>query len=401
MKSQITLMMIMGIMILLAAGVLFYLGTVKEKKPEPETQQISKLAINPVKDYITTCLDLTAREAVQILAKQGGVLYQTQGGTIPDTPNYVDYENLKLHYNIVPPIGDVSNFFFSTIPKYPFVTFPYLGNNISSFGYYGISQLNPLYKSSPESIQEMLESYVSNKIPECTDWSTFEVSGLEIMEGTPNTSLIFAENLTQIAVEQYINFKLNWPVRVFQPATSTTALIDEFAVNYPVKLSSFYLFIEALINNEVTDISFEQNATERFSVITEDSKFNHDDLITVKDMGSMILGEPLEWRIARKNRAPALWHIDNSKITGHACAFKTKFTVDGSKLKAAPAIEGFPLQLNASDPDDDMLTYSYEPTKFNWQTALNRKELKLKVKVSDGELHDYHEIKLKVTICEE
>ncbi len=406
MKAQLTLMMILGIVMLLAVGLVYYLAGAKEKRPDAETQRISQLALQPVRDYITACLDLVARQGMQLMAKQGGVLYVSQGSTIDDFLQsqegtaFVEHEQLKVQFNILRPIGSVANYFFSTIPAYPFATFPYKGNATSWFGYYGKAQLYPLYKTSQDSIQEMLEAYVATNIVACPDWSTFEPSGLQMTAGTANASMVFAENLSQLQVEQYVSFVLNWPVQVFQPATGASVRLEDFVVQYPIKLGSFYFHIKSLIDTEATDISFEPNATARFSVIVEQDKFGYDDLITVKDLSSILGAEPLAWQLVRKNRAPALWLINQSLINQTAYCDGSRFSVQGTTLTVQPQQGAFPIQLNASDPDDDSITYSLEPsTPQIGPVALGKGFLKFKVKASDGELHDYQDLTVGTTVC--
>src|SRR5574341_43757 len=86
MKAQITIFIIIGLLVVIAFGITLYaaskMGTRFETR---ETQQrVEQLGIQPIQDYVTTCLSLAVTDALGLIGKQGGVIYKSQGGTTPD-----------------------------------------------------------------------------------------------------------------------------------------------------------------------------------------------------------------------------------------------------------------------------------------------------------------------------
>ena len=60
---------------------------------------------NPIKEYLSKCLDATAKEAIMDLGRQGGRIYESQGGTYPDYDNpnlYIESDGYNVPYNINP-----------------------------------------------------------------------------------------------------------------------------------------------------------------------------------------------------------------------------------------------------------------------------------------------------------
>src|SRR3989338_5292014 len=110
-RCQITLFIIIGIVILIIVGLLVYLATYITKKGiEKEITKSEKipLAAQPIKTYIETCLDKTAKDAIILIGKQGGYIYNSQGGTLIDFKTldenafFINYESNIISYNIFP-----------------------------------------------------------------------------------------------------------------------------------------------------------------------------------------------------------------------------------------------------------------------------------------------------------
>lgn len=421
-SAQITVFMIIGIVILLGAGLLVYMAMIQPEKTGEEkvaAQALRQAAVQPVRDYITSCLEIVSSDALEFIGKQGGRLYVSQGGTVPDPVVsqlgfvYLDYDELKLSYSVLPPEGSVGNLFFSEPPDYPWPDFPVSAdNNESDIGFFGLAALPPLYrKHGPGSLQEQMETYVSNNIAKCTDFSD-KFPGFEITVGEPDASMIIAENITHLRAEEYISFVLDWPVEIKEKGTSAQVTLNNFKATFPVAFGRIYYTVKEIVDAEVSDISYEPATTADYFIAIDKNAYNKDDVIIYQDKKYNLNARPYEFRIARKNRLPALYRIDQKEIDKFAyCVDAVRFSVDGNTLRASPDLEEddpFPLSLAAVDPDNDEITFRLDPKNpevDEYAVALyadNPSEggLIFKVIASDGDLEDFQRIRIIPKGCE-
>jgi hypothetical protein len=435
MRGQITIFIIIGILVLAAFSIAIYVGTKMKQRIEVKetTQTMEKLGIQPIQDYITTCLSLATTEALNLIGKQGGVIYQSQGGItpVPSEGNYATYtdperaEQLKVQYIILPPEGNVKELFFSEPPAYPFPGFPYPPGETTPFfkGYYGQNNLPSLYKINAEtgeyvsnSIQENLETFIARKTANCVNWKTFSDKGYDITAGNATASLIFAQKQEQFIGEQYITIEFDWPVDIATPGGDKTLLTD-FAIKAPVRLATIYYTVKQMVDADVTDISYIPQNTGAFTVSI--LPYGEDSFVSVKDAQSIVANKPFEFWIPRKNRRPALWQIDTTPlkdVTFHISESRgTTITVQDDVLsfndpcQEANVQNPYLIQLNASDPDEDKITYVVHlPGSSNNEIPKDgvNSAYKITVHAKDRSTHtndwyDSQEIPLQVTICEE
>lgn len=436
-KAQITIFIIIGIIILVGIGMAIYLLSAKAKRGSEQavTQGLQPAAVQSVKDYITSCLDVAASQSLELIGKQGGILYESQGGLTPEPLTifkgkaYLDYDGLKLVYDIVPPTGNIGDIYFSEPPNYPWPRFPHTASGVQNYGYFGVSKLPPLYReiSGPMSIQDQLEKSIVVNVLKCADWSTFELQGLNIDAGAPSVQMIIAENKTQLESEEYISFVLNWSVIIKEYATQAQSTLNQFTVIYPVRFGQIYYAVKEIIDSDITNVSYEPQATQLYFIAINKNVFGKDDVINYQDAKAVLKGKPYEWRIARKNRAPALQWTNQTKIDLYQYCIGNEIRFSGNQftfmpLKAVPVAANeplpvtqiFPLRFNASDPDDDAVSYSIEPNAsavdvgywatYAWASYEARPDtggLQIKVIADDGELNDYQAIRFIPLACKE
>lgn len=389
-QAQLTLMIITGIIFVIAVGMVIWLGGKTAQRriaPEAEQQRLRQVAVQPVKDYIQSCLDLTTSDVLELLGKQGLVLYKSQGGLTDDVVSWnegsthVVYDRLSVSYAILPPAGAAGQI-SSTPPVYPFRTFPYIFKTSNESagevvkmqfsGYYGTPRFPPLLKPGENSIQEQIESYIAYNLPRCTDWQSFEPQGLEIIADVPNVTMILAENWTQIETEEFFTILAAWNVNITDKTTRGATTIGEFSLSYPVHLSKFYLFVQGVVNSEVSDVSFDpRTATTQATPVTvvENVFINPDksgdDIIIVQDTKSFLRGKPLEFRLLRKNRMPALFLINQTGLDKYKfypalgnCANLESIFLSGNELVIKPGEpDEWHETLSALDPDEDKITF--------------------------------------------
>src|SRR3989338_4239407 len=82
-KSQLTMIMIVGLVLFIMVALLLYLSKSNlTKKAQNEAKKIQESSIEPIalKDYVQQCLDKSAKEGVFQIGQQGGFLLSSQGG---------------------------------------------------------------------------------------------------------------------------------------------------------------------------------------------------------------------------------------------------------------------------------------------------------------------------------
>ena len=381
-KSQITMLMIVGLALFIVVSLVLYLSkSAFKKQSQQEIKKVQETAIEtqPVKEFVAKCVDKLAKDAVVLLGKQGGYIYASQGGTLVDYAEtdeglfFVKYNNLNAAYNILPPKFNVFPYSFD-IPDYPWTTFPYQTptSNAEIFdGFFGISNMPPLNSSEgPHSIQSQIETFIDNNMASCADFNIFKKQGLDIEMNSIKTSVIIGSS--DVSVKSKI------PITITNPSTKESAEISEFQANINIRLRDMYFLTKELIENDIKNIKFNLKSAksndESVNIKLIENVFSNDDLIIVTDEKSMINGKPLEYIFARRNRVPALYY--NRK---HELSFPHGYIINQSDLLGN-------YKLHAEDPDEDNLTFTITP---KLPKELVVPQIKFKVEVSDGALSDY------------
>ena len=375
------MLMILGLTLLIAVSLILYISKFSVKKSSQRNiEKIQQTAINiqPIKELVTKCLDKLAKDAVLLLGKQGGYIYKSQGGTLVDYKDtdeglfFVKYNNYNAAYNILPPKFGILAY-SSQAPDYPWLTFPYktTSSNEEIFeGYFGISNLPPLnYSEGPNSMQTQIETFIDNNMAKCADFTIFEEQGFEISMNLTNTSVIIGRN--DVAIKSKI------PITIENPATKEFTKLNDFSTTLNIRLKYIYFFVNDLINRDIMNIKYDIKDIESdkdFSIKLIENIFSNDDLIIISDENSLIDGKPYQYIFSRKNRAPALHYINKTTL---------EFP-QGYEIKLKDLLQKS--TLNASDPDEDNLTFTIGP---QLPYLLNVPQKNFRIEVSDGSLSDY------------
>lgn len=384
-KSQVTMLMIIGLVLFIVISLVLYLSKSSVKKQSQQSiKKIQETAIEtqPIKEFVAKCMDKLAKDAVVLIGKQGGYIYKSQGGILVDYEEtdkgilFTNYNGLKASYNILQPKFAVQSY-SSEPPEYPWMTFPYktaASNAEISDGYFGISNMPPLNASEgPNSIQTQIEAFIDNNLANCIDIGIFEKQGLGMAMHPSKTSVIIGSK------DIFVQSKI--PIIISNPATKETAELYDFSTSTDIRLKDMYFFVKELIGNDIKNIKFDidnsgnDNDFFRISLIRDIS--SQDDIVTVTDEKSLIYGKPFEYAFARRNRMPALYYIRKNVLE-----FPQEYMINTSSL--------IPNQkLAAEDPDEDNYTFTITP---QLPKKLDVPQIKFKVEVSDGQLSDYQTI---------
>jgi hypothetical protein len=303
-KAQITWFMIIGIILLFLAGIFFfYARTILENVPETRAGDLE-----PVNAYIANCIDQTASRALELAGKQGGYIFQSQGGLVKDFKDehkgsfFMPYkeERTQITYKVPYAIRKRERDYLiykANPPEYPWVGFP--GSPPNYKGIFGDSDLPPLYKKDgPFSIQAEIEIYIKNNLLQCLDFSVFRDYQITAPSSPEEikTSLVIAKNDIRISVECPVQVSMGFETRQ----------LTDFNVRKSMRLKEVYDFTENLIKWDNTDITFdiEKSSGGIYSDRKEDI-YSKDDIIIVKDQNSLLGNRPYEFWFARQNRPPA------------------------------------------------------------------------------------------------
>lgn len=118
-KGQITTIIIIGIIILLL-GTLFYLLISKPK-------QIEQLNLQPIDNFIETCIETYANKGIQLLASQGGLIYLDKYLKTNYSDIHYSYYNKKQLVSKEQMESELNTFMLNAIPVCVenFTSFPY------------------------------------------------------------------------------------------------------------------------------------------------------------------------------------------------------------------------------------------------------------------------------------
>lgn len=417
MRGQVAIFIIIGALVLIAFGITLY-ATSQVRTASNQPKELERLGAQPIRDYANSCLNLAATEGLRLLGLQGGMIFKEQGG-IHDIPGAsASVNGTTVPFAIVEPTGNVGELFFSEPPKYPFETFPYAGGKLLFKGYYGKSRLPPLYKLSEGgyvegSVQESLESFIATQTPACASWDAFNNKGYKVVTGSANASLVFATSQEQFEGERFVSVNLKWPVEVTTPG-GDKSLVSDFAVRLPVRLATSYYTAKQVIDDDVTDVSYVPSSSK--GILASRIQSEGFTMISLRDTNSRLGNDVFEWRIARKNRLPALWFVNTSVLddaTFHVTpeGRGAKITVSGNILRIEdpcqePGVQNpLLLELKASDPDEDDVVFEVHGTDSEDEipsTAIGQ-PFSITVGVHDiidENVEDSQRIPLEIALCE-
>lgn len=297
-KAQISFFVIMGILVLFAIGILFYF-----KGAITEIAEQMPLDIQPVVSHVDHCLDKTATDALELVGKQGGAIYESQGGLTIDLTNpdmYIDFQGYKVYMGIIPSLNEARGC------EYPRSYYPYrnelCGGDEEWITIIGEKKL-PELDSGAHSIKNQLESYINNNLKSCTDFSAFQ--NFVIEAGNVSSSVFIAGN--------DVAFFVYFPISI--TTQTTKGYVDEFTIKKDVRLRKVHNFTRDIINKDIADaryIKHGQSAEE--GTITAKVYLNiesNHNLVWVEDSSSILKNEPYKFWFGVKNRKPVLGCIKN------------------------------------------------------------------------------------------
>ena len=429
-RAQVTLFMIIGFAIVGVVGYGMYVSTYStEAKLDREVERIHSTGVvseSAIKYYVSLCLKSSTEDALYLMGKQGGAIYESQGGLVPDNETwayaysdlinftYMTINESKIHYSaIIKPFHtSVNNSFAESpssgrgLPYYPCECQMCDGDNELCRSPSGCpidfenpclfsNTTTPEHKFSHEfiyprtntnlSLKKQLESFISEKTKDCVELDNIlhVNSTFDIVEGVPDVNVTITDNS--------VDASLQFPVYLKSEKQQRTINTLQYFTSIPVRLRSIHkrlrratyednrdfsidiknIFDEILLGSDElgimkmrkTDIVADENGP----MVNQEVLQN--DVFTITDYRSNLRGSPYNFTFVRQNRFPALNYI------GKASKPQT--------LEDVPEVE-YDFIMNqgdvltflpvGNDLDEDSLTYHYSGWRENYTDYFNYSE---------------------------
>ncbi|MBI2208023.1 hypothetical protein HYU50_00855 [Candidatus Woesearchaeota archaeon] len=395
-KTQITIFLIIGIvMVMVAVSLILVARYASKKVSKQETVDVKEASfdVQPVKNFVTECLSVTSKNGLKLLGQQGGYLFRSQGGLLVDYPGtdegifFIKNDNSKVIYDILKPRFPVREY-MPSIPSYPWKTFPYTDESKaaetfqgkSAFGFNNFPPINSSFGQN--SMQQQLISYTENNIDKCLDFSIFENQGISVIKGKKEVNVGINEN--------DVVFRMRYDMVIENLVSGEKTSLNDFLVRHKVRLGKLHNFISNLIESDIGDIKFNilNNTISSFDVELKKDAHNNDDLIIITDKDSSLDNQPYKYYFARKNRNPALFYLAPEEISLPALDEEGEFTIVTKETLLGPQ------ELIALDSDEDLITSESFSITPEPPVTLLFPSINFKVSVTDNEVEDYQIIKV-------
>jgi hypothetical protein len=397
-RSQITLIVIVGILLLI---VFFFLFSLRKLPASKETVSTNKLIYEIesglAKDHITGCMYKIASDGLEKMGSDGGYIYVNDGGTIPldlthEGTDYLSYIKGQRAYYVA--YGLRENRFCPlvkyTLPDYPYAN-EYMKNlsgiyvndagctySHSAADYDGFFGQNSMPKLCPFidgsgckvfakgdmpglTMERQLEDYMASKLPLCVNLSSFaDQYDADIAQ---NGKIAVKASIRDNDVE----FAVNYPFKIsFAGQTPINKVVDYQTV-LKVRLGAIYDFIYAVISRDSRDLYYNSSLSNQISANYKPGfsfkkienacktcpyRYKFDDIFEVIDTQSILNGLPFIFRTAVQERVPVFDLL------------KAQYDYNLSDYNT-PNYNVVDIPLNALDPDDDGLKYVFMSDGFD------------------------------------
>jgi len=424
-KSQITIFIVLGIVILIIFGLMFFIkNSTSEIVLEKKINKIygDFLSTTGVKEYISVCLDRVTKDAILLSSLQGGKIYdyQVSGGySIGSAEDVLPFNYsgfiFNVSYGIEKPVPDGGEYLSPPFYPYsgrlledPFNEHVSAGRYESVFGkkklnmynryssltslcnYYGSNYINisgavrTCETISPinDSIQEYLTVFILNRTRECINFEQF-TSGTRhnITEGNISASVLIGDN--------NIFVTMDYPVVITLKEKPPSVRFLDYTSELNIRLKRVHELAIHLIGSGATENKYQADANNIFFNLTRDDP--HDCDINSINQPCIFPGMSVS-----RVRDPCLsnslcddldWHHSHSDIINIT---DTSSRIDGVPLtflfaveNRAPALNntrdlngryflngrievtaGDNIEIFALDPDEDDLSYSINDANF-------------------------------------
>ena len=369
-KSQITMFIILGIVILSLFGFMYYIMQQRaESKIEAQARQVySKLSEEAFTVYVESCLDDVLEDSLRILGKQGGYFFESQPGYTFGQGYIIhntDYNGDKIAYLI----------YHEPIDYYP--CRPALNPSVQyapdfcrySLGnaglFFGNSQMLTLVP-----LKRQLEKYIEEKIQECanTTWITEHYQDFKGYDFIVNQSRIKADIRFQA---NSVRVKLDYPITLKIGGIEPIMEFLYFTADTNIRFKKIYesLVKEYIVKRDITEPLFPADENQIKSYISG-ARLGNINIIIEKSDGDTIFiindsdssyksGENYVFQFARQNRPPALDYVHQREHPQDYPDLYDFLVIEGEQINLSPS---------ARDPDEEDSFYFVQdlPSSTGW-----------------------------------
>lgn len=246
-KAQATIFMIIGIVILIASGTFLYVRDQVLKEEISPGVRISLERVptefDPVKSFVTTCLEDVSVKALKLIGKQGGYIsldFEYSGQTFTLSPD--------------PTNTDAVEFAPGSGLRIPYWYHLSSSNDCKECNF---ESKRPSLKQGENSIENQLSKYVENNLNECLDdFNALKEQGFKIKAGDKNVETTVTENDVVVVLDYDLN--------VEKEATKST--VSKFFVVLPINLQKIYNLATTITNLQMQNRFLEKAAINLISV---------------------------------------------------------------------------------------------------------------------------------------
>ncbi len=233
-KSQMTIFMVIGLLIILGGVLFFYTTKEAQTKLEPEIKIVDEqvpIEFDPIKKYASDCVYSVSVEGLQIIGKQGG--------HISLTDKSLSREPFSATQN--PTESDAVFFAKGSDLAVPYWWYLKSPNNCR--GDCKFASKRPELRQSDNSIEKQLERYIDIKLKEClNNFEPFAEQGFKISEeGSLRTDVTIASEDVIVLAE--------YPLNVESQGSKTK--MTQFIANIPINLERVYELATKITNMEM------------------------------------------------------------------------------------------------------------------------------------------------------
>ncbi|MBT4651505.1 hypothetical protein HOC13_03180 [Candidatus Woesearchaeota archaeon] len=276
-KGQLTIFIILGIILLLGAGLLLTFKEVLIKDNRGQVQEIvvKEIIKDPLQDYVEECIKQTGEKGIKLLASNGGYL------AVEGSGDYDEAGNGEEFYG----------FYYGDEVKLPYVLD---GEEIGL--------------RSKEEMENVLGNYILVELKDCIDgFKKFEEEGKEVNYAELGLGGKKVEVFTTIQPHQ-VEFEVKWPVVVGQKGQVKE--FDVFKSEVNTELGKLYEIAEELLKDikEEQPFDFNQGVKEYLTdeemkgVYLESNSKTKEYSLTLVDGAPTQIGKmPLKMQFALKN----------------------------------------------------------------------------------------------------
>jgi len=345
-RAQITLFVILGIVILIVAGLAIYVAKVSQSERPPDEVVIRDIPaeMDAIKTHVESCMNQVTKEGLVILGQNGGYLDL-------DAEGFYTINGLETEANAL-------EFFPESDIIIPYWLYLKSSNDCFNCQY---EFKKPSLESGDKSIKSQLEGYAEEKLVVCIDdFNPFRHKYEIIVHEDPQIEITFGERT---------HAKLKYPVTVELYGTDSPTSFEDFSTNLDINFKNVYHSASEIVATEYGSINyFEELAMYliAFNAISKSSKLPP-------------LAGPMETSLSGSN----MWEFTevNNNIKGLLSSYVPMVQTVGANnfipyfsedATTTAVYKNLLFNPSATNPDMDLgkldVNYIYFP---NWQLYLN------------------------------